>query len=209
MSTCCDGDIGGSEPLRGRQRSALIAALWINVVLFATEAGAGHWAGSSALISDALDNLGDVLIYAASLYVVYRTLRWRAGVALLKGGIQVAFGLGAIAYVAYRIGVGEAPISAVMIVVASVALAGNLVCFWLLTAYRRDDINMRSVWLCARNDCIGNVAVLAAAGLVVATGSHWPDVIAGAVIAAVFLKTGVGVLRESARTLREEARAAL
>lgn len=201
MSACCD-DTENLRRLRTRQRGVLITVLWINVVMFVVELGAGLYAGSAALTADALDNLGDAFVYGISLYVVYRSIRWRAGAALVKGLIQLVFGIGVLIYVGHRISVGAAPVSWLMVSVASVALIANLTCFLLLMRHRQDDINMRSVWLCSRNDVIGNIGVIVAAGLVHLTASHWPDVIVGALIAAVFLKTATNVLRDSIYTLR-------
>ena len=187
--------------MRTRQRGVLIAVLWINAVMFVVELGAGVYAGSSALVADSLDNLGDAFVFALSLYVMYRSARWRAGAALVKGLVQLAFGIGVLVYVAHRIAAGEAPVSSLMVIAASAALIANLTCFALLMRHRRDDINMRSVWLCSRNDVISNAGVIVAAGAVALTASHWPDVIVGGVIAAVFLQTGVAVIRDSLRLL--------
>ncbi len=202
MSACCDKTSEALRHPRTRQRGVLIAVLWINVVMFFVELGAGLYTGSAALTADALDNLGDAFVYGISLYVLYRSIRWRAGAALVKGLIQLAFGIGVLIYVGHRISVGIAPVSWMMVSVASVALIANLTCFLLLMRHRRDDINMRSVWLCSRNDVIGNIGVIVAAGFVHLTASHWPDVIVGALIAAVFLKTAANVLRESIYALR-------
>lgn len=202
MADCCDGKTEALAALRTRRRGVLILALWINAVMFAVMFGAGIYAGSSALLADSLDNLGDAFVYAISLYVVYRSLRWRAAAALMKGLIQLAFGIGVLVYAWQVFTAGVAPMSGVMVLAASAALAANLACMLLLMRHRHDDINMRSAWLCSRNDLIGNVGVLLAAGGVYLTASHWPDVLVGVLIAAVFLKTAAGVLRDSVYALR-------
>ncbi len=207
MADCCDAKADSLARLRARQRGVLITVLWINATMFVVELGAGIYSGSSALVADSLDNLGDAFVYAISLYVIHRSLRWRAGAALVKGVFQLAFGIGVIVYVAHRITVGEAPVSSTMVVAASAALLANLTCFFLLMRHRADDVNMRSVWLCSRNDIISNAGVIIAAGAVAVTASHWPDIIVGAIIAAVFLKTAVTVLRDGVAAWREDGEA--
>jgi Co/Zn/Cd efflux system component len=202
LADCCEHSAESLAKLRTRQRGVLLAALWINAAMFAVELGAGLVAGSAALVADSLDNLGDAFVYAVSLYVIHRSVRWRAGAAFLKGLIQLAFGLGVLWYVFHRITVGAVPVSWMMVSVASLALVANLACFLMLMRHRADDINMRSVWLCSRNDVIGNAGVIVAAGLVHLSASHWPDVIVGAGIALIFLKTAAVVLRDSVHALR-------
>ena len=154
--------------------------LAINLVIFAGEFGAGVWADSTALQADSLDSLGDALVYLLSLVVLARSIRARAGAALVKGGIQAVFGVGVLLEVAHKWLYGAEPMAPVMAIVAAIALAANTTCFALLYRYRGDDINMRSVWLCSRNDVVGNAGVLITAGIVAATGSAWPDWVLGA-----------------------------
>lgn len=200
MSGCC-----GTEALeQGHKlrRSTLITVLWINIAMFAVEFVAGFLADSTGLLADSADNLGDALTYGLSLYVLHRSLRWRSGAALVKGLIQIAFGLLVAGTIAYKTVFGFEPLAPAMALVASLALVANLVCFTLLLKHRGEDINMRSVWLCSRNDVIGNLGVLVAAGLVALTNTFWPDVIVGSILAVLFLWTGIGVIRESYPTFR-------
>ena len=185
------------------RRRVLWTVLAINLVLFVGEFGAGWWGDSSALQADSLDSLGDALVYAMSLWAVGRSLRQRSHVVLLKGGIQALFGIGVLLEVIRRAWLGAEPLAPVMAWAAGLALVGNLVCFRLLTRFRSDDLNMRSVWLCSRNDLINNSGVLVAAGLVALTGSRWPDLVVGAGVAVLFLWTACSVLRGGWKDLRE------
>ncbi|MDD3677280.1 cation transporter [Thauera propionica] len=176
------------------RRRVLWIVLAINVLLFAGEFGAGWWADSSALQADSLDSLGDALVYALSLWVIGGSLRQRSGAVFLKGGIQALFGIAVLIEVGRRAWFGAEPLAPVMAATAAVALVGNLVCFALLTRFRSDDMNMRSVWLCSRNDLVNNAGVIVAAGLVAWLDSAWPDLVIGALIAVLFLQTATHVL---------------
>jgi len=195
MSACCGNE--ALEQGHKLRRATLVTVLWINIVMFIVEFVAGFLADSTGLLADSADNLGDALTYGLSLYVIGRSLRWRSGAALLKGGIQIAFGLGIAGTIVYKTVYGFQPLAPAMGIVAGLALVANLVCFTLLIKHRGEDINMRSVWLCSRNDVIGNLGVLVAAGLVALTNAFWPDVAVGSVLAALFIWTGIGVIRES------------
>ena len=195
MSAECCPPIEASANRDSRQRRILWIVLGINVVLFAGEFLAGWWADSTALQADSLDSLGDAFVYGLSLAVVGGSLRSRAGAALVKGGLQAAFGLAILMQLAYRIFVDAEPLAPMMAAVAAIALVGNSTCFALLSRYRGDDINMRSVWLCSRNDMASNLGVIAAAGAVAYTGQAWPDFLVGGLVALVFLHTSWTVLR--------------
>jgi Co/Zn/Cd efflux system component len=169
--------------------------LAINLVIFGGEFGVGWVASSSAVQGDSLDSLGDALVYGISLLVVGRSLRARAMSALTKGGLQVAFAAVVMAEVVYRLSHGVAPVTGLMSLASGGALVLNGACLALLTRYRADDINMRSVWQCSRNDVIGNAGVLVTSGLIAWTGWWWLDLIFGAALAALFLQTGWSVLR--------------
>jgi len=179
------------------RRRVLWVVLLLNAALFVGEFGAGLWARSSALQADSLDGLGDALVYALSLMVVGESLRQRAGAALAKGLVMAMFGLVVMAGIVHRAIHGSEPLAPVMAVAATVALVVNLACFALLYRFRADDVNMRSVWLCSRNDIVNNAGVLVAAGAVTLLGSRWPDIAVGALVAALFLHTAFGVIRES------------
>lgn len=196
MSGCGCGTTSEVSPARTRaQRAVLWSVLVINVAIFLGEFGVGWWADSTALQADSLDCLGDAWVYALSLVVLARSVRARAGAALVKGALQLLFGVGVLVEVVYSLMVGAEPLSKLMVIAATAALAGNGACLVLLTRYRGDDINMRSVWLCSRNDVLGNLGVIAAAGLIAATGWAWWDALVGAILTALFLRTGWAVLR--------------
>jgi Co/Zn/Cd efflux system component len=194
---CCKADDPHLAARRTRHRSALRAVLAINLALFGVEAAAGAWAGSSALLGDSLDMLGDALVYAASLYVVGRTAQAEARVAAGKGVVMAALGVAVLADAAARIGGTTVPASAVVGAIGALALAGNAACFGILYAFRSDSLNLRSTWLCSRNDLIANVAVILSAGAVALTGTAWPDLAVGAGLAALWLRTSFRVLRDA------------
>ena len=202
MSDCCSDKACELEALRQRQTSVLKVVLGINAVMFIVEFSAGFVSGSTSLLADSLDMLGDALVYGFSLYAVARSQRTKAISALLKGIIMAVFGLLAASQVIYRLVVPHVPSYEVIGVIGLLALAANGICFALLWRHRANDINMRSVWLCSRNDIIANAAVLAAAGGVWVTGRNWPDLVIGAAIAALFLKSAITILVESSRELR-------
>lgn len=183
----------------GARRRVLWVVLVINLALFLGEFGAGWWADSSALQADSLDSLGDALVYGLSLAVIGGTLRQRSKAVFLKGGIQALFGVLVLVEVVRRAWLGGEPLAPIMAVAASIALVGNLACFGLLMRFRSDDMNMRSVWLCSRNDLVNNVGVIAAAGLVAWLHSPWPDLVIGTLVALLFLRTAATVLSGARR----------
>lgn len=203
MKACCKVRTDIPE----RQRRVLRAVLWINAVMFVTELGAGLMAHSTALLADSVDMLGDAIVYGGSLYVIGRGAAWPARVALLKGGIMAAFGAAVLAEVALKLGRGLLPAAPMMTGIGLLALAANAVVLALLARHRDDDINMRSAWLCSRNDVIANAGVLAAAGGVALSGSAWPDIVVGLVIASLFSGSALSVLLDAGRELvRSEPR---
>ncbi len=167
--------------------------------MFLVEAWAGILAHSTALLADSVDMLGDAIVYGFSLYAIGRGARWQVRAAMLKGIIMAAFGVGILAQVILKTVYGFMPTVEVMGVVGGVALAANLVCLLLLWQHRGDDINMRSAWMCSRNDVIGNVGVLLAALLVHFMGSPWPDMVIGLMIATLFVRSAIRILSEVAR----------
>jgi cation diffusion facilitator family transporter len=174
----------------------------VNLGLFFVELVAGVLARSTALLGDSLDMLGDTLVYGVSLYAIARSDIWKARAAFLKGIVMFAFGAVVLAEVVHRVLSPTRPVAEAMGIVGGLALAGNAVCFWLLYRHRTDDLNMRSTWLCSRNDLLANTAVLVAAGGVALTESPWPDVIVGGAIAALFVQTAFTVVRASLLELR-------
>jgi len=201
MSDCCDKDdaIGA---LRERQSSTLKTVLLINVVMFAAGIGAGIYAGSSALLSDSLDNLGDAMTYGLSLYVVYRSTRAKAQVALFKGSLILLAALVVLGQVIHRLFVPTVPIFQIMGVVSLISLAGNFLCLLLLTRHRTDDVNMSSVWECSRNDIASNLSVFVAAGAVWFTGSGWPDIIIALALVCLLLRSAFRVFSKAKQELR-------
>jgi Co/Zn/Cd efflux system component len=200
MTDCCANTQCEIDKLRARQRGVLVTVLAINVVAFFVEAAAGVLASSTALLADSLDMLGDSLVYGFSLYVVARDDLWKARSASIKGWIMMGFGVFVLAQVAYKLAFPVVPEFQLIGVVGALALAANAVCLALLWRHRTDDINMRSVWLCSRNDIIANVSVLCAGVGVWAFASQWPDVGVGVGIAALFVRSALSVLRDAAST---------
>jgi cation diffusion facilitator family transporter len=201
VDECCQAKSCEISALRERQGRVLIAVLVINVAMFVAELGAGLAARSTALLGDSLDMLGDSLVYGFSLYVLHRSAAWRTRAAALKGSIMLAFGVGVLVEAALRLQAGVVPEVPLMAGVGALALAANTACFLLLWRHRSDDLNLRSTWLCSRNDLIANSSVLLAAALVAQLGSLWPDVVVGVGIALLFLRSAVSVLRDTASEL--------
>lgn len=208
MDECCEAKGTELAALRDRQGRVLVLVLAINAAMFCVEFGAGLFAGSTALLADSLDMLGDSLVYGFSLYVLQRSLAWRARAALAKGVIMAGFGFGVLLEAFLRMREGAPPSAPVMLGIGTLALGANGLCFALLWRHRADDLNLRSTWLCSRNDLIANGAVLVAALCVAWSRSIWPDVIVGLGIAGLFLRTAVSVLRESIAELGRERAAA-
>jgi Co/Zn/Cd efflux system component len=173
--------------------------LAVNVAMFLVESVAGILAHSTALFADSIDMLGDAIVYGFSLYVVSRGMVWQARAALLKGIIMAAFGVGVVVQVAVKVIQGLTPTAEVMGVVGVLALAANLGCLALLWSRRADDVNMRSAWVCSRNDVIGNSGILVAAAAVATTGLAWPDIVIGLLVAGVVGRSALQVIREASR----------
>lgn len=186
-------------------RRVLWWVLAINAAMFAVEVGAGVAAGSASLQADALDFLGDAANYAISLFVVGMALRYRAGAALAKGGTMALFGLWVLAVTAWHALNSALPSAVPMGAIGLMALAANAASFWLLWQHRTGDANMRSAWICTRNDVLGNLAVLMAAVGVFGTGTGWPDVIVAATMGALALQGAAIVIRHARSELRAEA----
>jgi Co/Zn/Cd efflux system component len=179
--------------------------LGINAIMFLIEVAAGVAAGSVSLQADALDFLGDAGNYAVSLFVVGMALRYRAMAALIKGTTMGAFGIWVIGSVVWHAVHGTLPNAFTMGAVGFTALLANAASFGLLWAYRGGDANMRSAWICIRNDVLGNVAVLLAAVGVFGTGTGWPDVVVATIMAGLALQGAAAVVRQSISELRYPA----
>jgi Co/Zn/Cd efflux system component len=205
---CCGGEETFDGASRGFRR-ALWVVIAINAAMFAVEMAAGAFAGSQALQADALDFLADSLTYGMSLYVIGMALKVRATAALIKGASLAAMGLFVLGTTAWQVLVLGVPNAPVMGAIAVLALLANLASVGILLKYRDGDSNVRSVWLCSRNDAIGNLAVLGAAGAVALTGSAWPDLLVAALLAGLFLRSAwqitVQALAERRHAVRAEA----
>ncbi|MDX5373563.1 MAG: cation transporter [Pseudomonadaceae bacterium] len=193
---CCGPDTTPKHD-DGRYRRILWIALLVNLGMFLVEIGAGLRAGSVSLLADSLDFLGDAGNYAISLWVLGMALSWRARAAQFKAFSMLLFGLGVLGAALWQAWQGGVPSAPTMGVVGSLALLANLGVAALLYAYREGDSNMRSVWLCTRNDALGNLAVLAAALGVFGTGSAWPDLVVAGIMASLAVHSAFTVLRHA------------
>jgi Co/Zn/Cd efflux system component len=182
-------------------RRALWIALAVNAAMFVAEMGAGVAGGSKALQADALDFLGDAANYAISLGVAGMVLAWRARAALLKGATLAVLGVYVLTATLWAVWHGRTPEAEIMGIVGAVALVANAGVALMLYRFRSGDANMRSVWICSRNDAIGNVAVVLAAAGVFGTGTAWPDLIVAAIMATLGISGGVQIIRQARREL--------
>jgi Co/Zn/Cd efflux system component len=203
MDDCCVDKACAVELLRERQATTLRLVLVANASMFAVELVSGLLAGSVALLADSLDMLGDALVYGFSLYVVGKSLMWKARAAVAKAALMGLFGVFVFGQVVYKLLYPQLPTVETMGVVGALALTVNGACSALLRRHRAEDINMRSVWLCSRNDLVANVSVLLAAWAVWFTLSPWPDIAVGALTCALFLRSAFLVAREAGAELRQ------
>ena len=204
MSDSC-GDHGCAPPAATqspRYRRVLWAALVINVAMFVIEIAGGLRSGSVSLLADAVDFLGDAANYGLALIVLGMHLRWRARAAMFKGLTMAAFGIFVLGKAAFNATTGALPEAATMGAIGALALVANVSVAVMLYAWREGDSNMRSVWLCSRNDAIGNVAVMGAALGVFGTGSAWPDLAVAAVMGLLALSAARSVIVQARAELR-------
>lgn len=200
---CCESACGSAKTLNDpRWRRALWIALSVNFAMFAVEMVAGSAAESRALQADALDFLGDAANYAISLLVAGMALVWRARAALAKGLTLIALGGWVLVTALDAALTGASPESATMGIVGALALAANVGVALMLYRFRTGDANMRSVWICSRNDAIGNLAVMVAALGVFGTGTAWPDLMVAALLATLGIWGGCQIVRQAALELR-------
>lgn len=199
---CCNHDSG---PARndGRYRRILWIALAINFAMFAVEIVSGLSAGSVSLLADSADFLGDTANYAISLWVLGMGLALRARAAQFKAWCMLLFGVGVLGMALWHWWAGEVPSAPTMGVIGSLALLANVAVAVMLYAYRDGDSNMRSVWLCTRNDALGNLAVLLAALGVFGTGSAWPDLVVASIMAGLAISAAIQVLRQADGELKD------
>jgi Co/Zn/Cd efflux system component len=206
--SCCASKSGTTALNNPRWRRILWFALFINAAMFVVEMLAGVSADSRALQADALDFLGDSANYAISLGVAGMALAWRAKAALLKAGTMLVFGLYVLGSAIYGFATGAAPHAETMGLIGVLAFIANMLVALMLYKYRTGDANMRSVWICSRNDALGNLAVIGAAFGVFGTGQAWPDLIVAAIMAGLAIWGGAEVIRQARGELSEEALAA-
>lgn len=205
MASCggCCGSEAKFEGLSPEYKQRLRAVIGINAGMFLIETGGGHLAGSNALQADALDFLGDALTYGMTLVAIGTSTATRAKAALFKGLSLFVMGLWVFGSTAYHVLILGIPQAEIMGAVGFLALAANVTSVLLLMKYKDGDANVRSVWLCSRNDAIGNVAVMAAAGAVWLTASKWPDLIVAGLMAGLFLSSSFQILRQSLAEMRQ------
>jgi Co/Zn/Cd efflux system component len=199
VSACRDPQT--TPPTGAAFRRALLVALALNALMFAVEFAAALAADSSSLLADAVDFLGDASNYALSLGALALAPVWRSRAALVKGAAMGVYGIIVLGVTAHHALRGTPPDPATMGVVALLALAVNVGVAVMLYRHRNGDANMRSVWLCSRNDAIGNIAVMLAAAGVSATGNGWPDYLVGALLASLALTASASVVRHARREI--------
>lgn len=203
MSDHCCAPTSHDAIQEPRYRRVLWAALVINAAMFGVEIIGGVQASSTSVLADAIDFFGDAANYGVSLLVLSMAAVWRSRTALLKGLCMGAFGCFVLGRTAWSIAAGTLPEAMTMGAIGTAALIANLVVAGLLFAYRDGDANRRSVWLCTRNDAIGNVAVMLAAIGVFGTGSGWPDWLVATFMGLLALSTSFSVVRHARQELRE------
>lgn len=196
MACSCSHEPAPIKP-NSKFRMALWIALWINLSMFLVELVGGAYAHSSALWADSLDFFGDAVNYGISLAVLGASLYWRATVALIKGLTMAVFGLVVMGKVIYAYLLGIPPEAITMGIIGAIALLANVITAVILYAFRDGDSNMKSVWLCSRNDAIGNVAVIFAAIGVFGTNSLWPDMIVAVIMASLGLTAGYQIVKQA------------
>ena len=195
--TCCDNACDANVAQTARYRKVLWVALAINIAMFFIEVLGGFSSGSVSLMADAIDFFGDAANYGVSLAVLSMSLLWRARAAVLKGLTMGAFGLLVLAKALWSFKTGTVPEPYTMGVIGAIALVANASVAFMLCAYREGDSNMRSVWLCSRNDAIGNIAVMFAAFGVFGSGSAWPDLLVAIIMASLGLSAAAHVLKRA------------
>ncbi len=202
MTRGCDGKTLAFDGVSASYKRVLWLVIAINGGMFLVEMISGALAGSQALKADALDFLADTATYAISLFVIGMPLVWRARAALFKGLSLGAMGIWVLGSTAYHVAVLGVPQATIMGAVGLLALAANLTSVLVLLKFRDGDANVRSVWLCSRNDAIGNLAVILAAAGVWAAGTAWPDLLVAGVMASLFLYSSVQIVRQALGEMR-------
>lgn len=187
----------GAQQAEALERQALQLLLLINGAMFVIELLAGWWAESTGLIADSLDMLADAGVYALSFYAVGKGVQQQASTARLSGLLQIAFGVGVLLEVGRRFVYGSEPVSLLMMLVGGLALLANVSCLLILARHRHGGVHMRASWIFSTNDVIANLGVMFSGGLVWLLDSRYPDLLVGAVIAAVVAWGGVRILKQA------------
>jgi Co/Zn/Cd efflux system component len=204
MSDCCANSCASEKPpVDPRYRRILWVALIVNAAMFIVELAGGWSAGSVSLLADAVDFFGDAANYGLSLFVLGLAPVWRSRTAFFKGLTMGGYGLFVLGTAAWNLATGIVPEPATMGIIGFLAFFANLSVAGLLFAFRDGDANMRSVWLCTRNDAIGNVAVMIAALGVFGTGTGWPDIAVAAIMGVLGLTAAKTVIAQSRREIQE------
>lgn len=200
MSGCCDDKV--FEGMSDGYKRALLAVILINAVMFFVEITAGLKSGSQALLADSLDFAGDSATYTISLLVIGASLRTRAMASLFKGGSLAVIAMIILASSLYRFLGDTVPTAETMGLIGFLALVANLTSLLILMRWRDGDSNVRSVWLCSRNDAIGNVGVIIAGIVVGITGAAWPDLLVAVLLATLFLRSAVSIVSQARAELK-------
>ncbi len=204
MNGCCNNNCSLNQ-LHERQRGTLQIVLGINAVMFFVIIAAALHGKSTALLADSLDNLGDALAYALSLYAVSKGVTTKAKVALFKGGLIMLAAFAVAAQIIYKLFVPIVPIFETMGIFSLISLAANSLCLFLLWKYRGEDVNMNSVWECSRNDIASNISVIIAAGAVWLTHSGWPDILIASGLVCLLIRSAIHVITSAITELKAAA----
>jgi cation diffusion facilitator family transporter len=203
MKHCCENKSSELISLREKQGDVLKIVLGINATMFFIEFTMGWIAHSTSLLGDSLDMLGDAVMYALTLFVLDRSTQSKARVAFLKGLVLAAFGLGVLIEAIFKTFSDIIPSAPTMGWIGLLALLANTACLFMLLRHKNDDLNMKSVYICSRNDIISNFAVLVSAIMVSTLDSKWPDIVVGGFIASVFLSSAFAIIKESLPPMKE------
>jgi cation diffusion facilitator family transporter len=197
MTDCCENKSCAIEAMKIKQAKVLKIVFWINVCLFMLTVTCGLVVNSASLLTESLDDLGDAITYALSLYVVYKSDKAKAKVALFKG-LLILFGALFVLSQAISHAINQnVPLFEPMGVVAVIALLGNLTCLYLLTKHKEQDINMSSIWECSKNDILNNLSIIAAAVIVWITNVGWADVLVGFILSVLLIKSSIKVIKSA------------
>lgn len=203
--SCCNANHTKSALENGRFRRALWIALLINASMFFIEIVAGFNASSASLLADAIDFLGDSANYVISLSVLSMGMLWRSRAALIKGSTMLLFGVAVLLKVLWDAFNGQTPEPVTMGVIGFIALVANVTVAIMLYTFRSGDADMRSVWLCSRNDAIGNIAVMIAAVGVLGSGQAWPDLLVATIMGLLATSSGISVIRQARQEITSQS----